>query len=334
MLFTLLPALAGMGAVWLVLPKNQITPILALWDACISVFAFVLISHVLNNILRYFRPSGGKEWNVAIWILLLCTGWILFTFWILTLTARNNETYEDLLIASLYLRFFISLVVLTCLALITWVRRQSESESRSEQRISEIRELSKETELNALRQQLQPHFLFNSLNSIQSLTSSDPRKAQKMVIQLSDFLRGTINKANDSKHTVEVEIEHSRLYLEIEKVRFGDRLNVDWKIEESSLTRKIPALILQPLLENAIKHGLYHTIGPVQIVINLECEEDMLVLEVSNPFDPAFVQASKGTGFGLSSLQRRLFLLHGSKGQLTTSQTENVFTVKLRIPTQ
>jgi LytS/YehU family sensor histidine kinase len=259
--------------------------------------------------------------------------WIFGSFSLVSLVVPTaNETYQDLLLHSVMLRFFIALVVMTCSALIVWIRRQSESEARSQSRFNEIQQLYRETELNALRQQLQPHFLFNSLNSIQSLAATDPQKARNMVLQLSDFLRGTLRKDNHTQLTVEEEIDHTRLYLEIEMVRFSDRLQVDWEVDENVKTLMIPALVLQPLVENAIKFGVYQTSGPVQLWIDVKAENNHVILTVKNPFDPAYSGSAKGTGFGLNSLQRRLYLLYGRNDLVQTTTKEHYFTATLKIP--
>lgn len=125
--------------------------------------------------------------------------------------------------------------------------------------------LLKETELNALKSQINPHFIFNSLNSVSSLTLTAPEKAQEMVIKLSDFLRYSLRNNNDQFSTLSEELNNISLYLEIEKVRFGDRLNINNIINADAEKAIVPILILQPLFENAIKYGLYETLEKVEI---------------------------------------------------------------------
>src|SRR5690606_35869240 len=118
-------------------------------------------------------------------------------------------------------------------------------------------ELLRSAELAKLRQQLQPHFLFNSLNSISALAGSKPEEARKMVHQLSEFLRGTLHKDEQTLVPFSDELRHLQLYLDIEKVRFGNRLKTEIDTHETCLNLKLPSLILQPVVENAIKFGLY-----------------------------------------------------------------------------
>src|SRR6185503_6783933 len=157
-------------------------------------------------------------------------------------------------------------------------------------------------------------------------------EARKMVQQLSDFLRGTIKKEEHQQVTLQEELQYLQLYLEIEKVRFGNRLATNIGIDESTFPMKLPALLLQPVVENAIKFGLYDTTGETMIRITARLEDGNLVISVENPFDPATAQPKQGTGFGLNSVQRRLYLLYGRQDLLFTQQHENIFTTSIKIP--
>jgi LytS/YehU family sensor histidine kinase len=212
--------------------------------------------------------------------------------------------------------------------LISFWYEQQESEKRKEQ----AERLARESELVNLRQQLHPHFLFNSLNSISALVGTRPEEARKMVQQLSDFLRGSLKKDDLQMSTFEEELQYLSLYLDIEKVRFGHRLQVDIQSDETIHKMQLPPLLLQPVVENAIKFGLYDTIGDITIRIHTRREQGMLVVEVSNPFDPETAIPQKGTGFGLSSVRRRLFLLFSRNDLLTVSQDDKIFLTTIRIP--
>src|SRR5690606_38648134 len=142
----------------------------------------------------------------------------------------------------------------------------------------------------------------------------------KMVQQLSEFLRGTLKREDHQFVTFEEELEYLKLYLDIEKVRFGYRLNTSFSTTEESLQCKIPPLILQPLMENAIKFGLYGTTGEVTIVLTAAVEGHYITISVQNPYEPE-MQAQKGTGFGLQSVRRRLYLLFGRNDLMETGQT-------------
>lgn len=198
------------------------------------------------------------------------------------------------------------------------------------QRSNEL--ILKETELFKLRQQLQPHFLYNSLNSINALVLIQPEKAQAMVGKLSDFLRLSVKRESQESIPLEDELSYIESYLAIESIRFGDRLNV---IVERSFDATqhlfIPPFVLQPVLENAIKFGLYGNTGNVTIDIRLEWQQNLLVISVKNPYDIT-AQPPKGTGFGLEGIRRRLYLLFARADLVETRQANNMFTTILKIP--
>jgi two-component system, LytTR family, sensor kinase len=170
------------------------------------------------------------------------------------------------------------------------------------------------------------------LNSINALIGLQPQKARNMIQQLSDFLRGTLKKEDHQWISLEEELQHLQLYLEIEKVRFGHRLSTEVQNETNGM--KLPAMLLQPVVENAIKFGLYDTIGDITISIEAKKDDGNLVVQVRNPFDPETASPKKGTGFGLSSVQRRLYLLFARNDLLQTEIKEALFITTIKIPQQ
>ena len=166
------------------------------------------------------------------------------------------------------------------------------------QQQAQLETMLKESELEMLKSQINPHFIFNSLNSIASLTITAPNQAREMVVKLSDFLRYSLGKENHQLNTVEEEIANLMLYLEIEKVRFGDRLNVLADIDKSLWHLTLPNLILQPLIENSVKHGIYESLENVTIRVTAKYENDVLRVFMTNEFDPQAV-SKKGKGIGL-----------------------------------
>jgi len=198
-------------------------------------------------------------------------------------------------------------------------------------RQQETERIAREAELFKLRQQIQPHFLFNALNSINSLIGSRPKDARRMVQKLSDFLRGTLKKEEGDLLLFSDEIDHLNLYLDLEHMRFGHRLNIERQISESALVCNIPPLLLQPLVENAIKYGLYGTTEDLTIYFKANKQANLLVVDFINPFD-SNLEENSGTGFGLSSVERRLYLLYGRKDLLEISLNEKLFTARLKIP--
>jgi len=153
-----------------------------------------------------------------------------------------------------------------------------------------------------------------------------------MIQTLADFLRGTLNKEEQNQVSLREEVQHLQLYLDIEKVRFGHRLKTEIESDEACLEMKLPQLILQPIVENAIKFGLYDTTDIVGIAIRAESLQGSLQITVQNPFDPSTSKSGNGTGFGLRSIQRRLYLLFARNDLLETNETGSVFTTTVKIP--
>jgi sensor histidine kinase YesM len=189
----------------------------------------------------------------------------------------------------------------------------------------------KEAELNLLKSQINPHFLFNSLNSISSLTITNPSKAQEMIIKLSDFLRYSISRNNNQKSTLKLELENLQRYLDIEKTRFGNKLNYSPDISDDCMDKTLPVMILQPLYENAIKHGVYESTEPITLTAVGRMENGFLTITLINNFDPES-PSKKGEGIGLKNIKERLRLTYFSEGLLHIKKTENTFEVKLIIP--
>ena len=288
---------------------------------------------VINN-MRYYLPGKEKYLYVGIISLVFSTIWLLLVRVSLWGFYKADVGYMEFLSKTTYARYaitFLMTAVLTMLAL-TWYTQKDLEED--DIRKADLERLAREAELNKLRQQLQPHFLFNSLNSISALTGSQPEKARHMIQQLSDFLRGTLKKEAQQSTTLEEELQYLQLYLEIEKVRFGYRLQTRIDHDEALLGLKLPSMLLQPVVENAIKFGLYDTIGEVVIYITAGCKNGMLEISVQNPFDEATASPVKGTGFGLASVRRRLFLLFGRNDLLDIHQEDSRFTTTIKIPTE
>jgi len=300
-------------------------------DSAISNVLLALISYAVGNILRYYRPGKNRHFYVFIWDLAISGVWLLAINWILS-SVITDATYLAFLAISLPVRFFIAFLITGWFSMISWVIYNHEEQSQQEKRKTEAEKLVKEAELFKLRKQLHPHFLFNSLNSISALTVSRPEEARHMVQQLADFLRGTLKNEEELQVTLEEELRLLQLYLDIEKVRFGHRLDTLIEKDETCLSAKIPQLLLQPIVENAIKFGLYDTTEKVLIKITAKREDHLLTISVQNPFDPTTSSSQKGTGFGLSSISRRLYLLYARNDLLETKADGNIFITTVKIP--
>lgn len=304
----------------------------AIIDSAIANTLLLLACLLVMNTLRYYLPKGQQYINIFSICLFLSIIWLLLSKWLLKTALSHYEGYPNLLSHSLSIRFSIAFLLLGCVTMISILWFNQKEQKEREERKTDAEKLAREAELFKLRQQLQPHFLFNSLNSINALIGSRPEEARKMVQQLSDFLRGTIKKEETQWVSLQEELQYLQLYLDIEKVRFGNRLATHTEIDDNTLPLKLPALLLQPIVENAIKFGLYDTTGETVIQLYAAKEENNLVIKVMNPFDPETSSPKQGTGFGLKSVQRRLYLLFARTDLLTTEAKENIFITVVKIP--
>jgi two-component system, LytTR family, sensor kinase len=311
-------------------------PLTALIDALVSNTLLALISLLAANNLRYYRPQKGKYTYILVFCAAISGLWIAavqyIIQYILHQLLKDETAYLAFLDQSTPVRFSIAFLITICMTLMSELWLTLKEQKENENRKADAERLAREAELYNLRQQLQPHFLFNSLNSISALISSQPVQARNMIQQLSDFLRGTLKKEEHQWVLLGDELQHVQLYLEIEKVRFGHRLNTETISDEKSNEQRLPPMLLQPIVENAIKFGLYDTTGPITIRIQAATADNYLVVSVQNPFDPETASPKTGTGFGLSSVQRRLYLLFARADLLTTTTENNLFTTTIKIP--
>jgi two-component system LytT family sensor kinase len=257
--------------------------------------------------------------------------WLISGNFIMTLLDNGDQTYKDFVFSSFMGRSISGLLYYFIIVLIYYLFIYYFSFREKLTREADLRTLIKETELSLLRSQLNPHFIFNSLNSVSSLTISDPKKAQDMLVKLSSYLRYALEHHRSKLIHLSEELENSLLYLEIEKVRFGEKLIFEKEIHKECEECLVPNMILQPLLENAIKHGVYESQEAVIIHISVKKENDFLCITISNNFYKE-IRPGKRKGIGLRNVQERLQLIYGKRDLLKTSIKESVFEVEMNIP--
>jgi two-component system sensor histidine kinase AlgZ len=190
---------------------------------------------------------------------------------------------------------------------------------------------SREAELRALRAQIHPHFLFNSLNSINALIAGKPEEARRLCVGLADFLRRSLTFGQREAIPLSEELELAEQLFAIEKVRFGERLSHATVADDEARACVVPPLLLQPLVENAVTHGISQRLEGGEIRILAERRGAELVITVSNPRD-ADAPSRPGTGIGLQNVRRRLAALHGDEAEVRVVPTDDAFRVELRLP--
>ena len=206
-----------------------------------------------------------------------------------------------------------------------------EKAREAQERALEAQVLARDAELKALRAQVNPHFLFNCLHSISALTSVDSTKAREMCILLADFLRTTLRLGRLESITLEEELALVRGYLAIEKVRFGTRVQLQERINKETLSVQLPPLLLQPLVENAIRHGIANLPEGGAIGLNVERDPDAVSITIENSYDPDTPSSLK-TGLGLDNVRRRLHTRYGNQASVNVTTDASRFSVQLRLP--
>ncbi len=309
-----------------------IEPLKAMIDGVISNLLLAACCLLVLNNMRYYLPKREKYLYILVISTALTLIWILLLRVCLGAIFKQDELYLVWLKQTTTIRFGYGFLMIGCntMLCLLWYSQKAQQEEIDRRADTEM--LAKDAELNKLRQQLQPHFLFNSLNSISALTGSQPEKARQMIQQLSDLLRGTLKNEDQLWTTLGEELRYLQLYLDIEKVRFGHRLQTQIIYEDTLLQMQLPSMLLQPLVENAIKFGLYDTLGEVTILIAVENKNNMLAIQIENPFDETTSTPIKGTGFGLSSIKRRLYLLFGRHDLLEIKKESQKFITIITIP--
>ena len=191
--------------------------------------------------------------------------------------------------------------------------------------------LEAQARISALQALIRPHFLFNSMNTIASLTRTDPQQAEEAVEDLSDLLRASLSTTRD-RTSLKEELEITAIYQRIEKLRLGDRLQIRWDIDELPMRARIPSLTIQPLVENAIYHGIELLPEGGEILISGKRDGRYLQITVSNPVAPGKSRAKIGNNMAMSNIRQRFELAYGKRASVEIDNSDNRFVVALRFP--
>lgn len=309
---------------------------LALIEAIIYGAGFALVGLSIWFIVRFTGLTEGSLWNALMSHLaagaLLIFIWLATSYFLTGYFLGYNTSLRQAAIADIWWRIALGLVYYLLVALIYYLLIFYQNYKEKQIREIEMESTLKETELSMLKAQINPHFIFNSLNSISSLTLTRPEDAHEMIVKLSSFLRYTIGHSETELVPLSQEIETIQLYLEIEKLRFGKKLEVTFEgVDSIPGSAKLPNLILQPLIENAIKYGVYESTSASTIIVQIAYSDKHLQIEITNSTEDDSV-AHKGKGIGLKNVRGRLQLIYESADLLQTHKEENQYKVQLTIP--
>lgn len=309
--------------------------VIAISDAAIYTTMVFLLGIGIWYIVRYLSISEQK-YHLILADHLVTGGivvliWLFSGYYALLWLFSENQTYITFLDDSLPWRFVYLILVYALLVMIYYLVNYYRQYNEKLMQEAELKQVIQQSELNMLKAQINPHFLFNSLNSIHSLIMTDTDKASDMLMELSEFMRYTVRKNHNEQVSLKDELENIEKYLDIEKIRFGSRLVIEEEIAEVCLKIKIPNLILQPVYENAIKHGVNESTDTVTITTKCEPVDGMLKITIGNNYAPGSV-ARKGKGVGLDNIRKRLQLHYKRADLLEIERSSFYFTVNIKIP--
>jgi two-component system sensor histidine kinase AlgZ len=227
--------------------------------------------------------------------------------------------------------FSVAVILYLLVLSIHYVAFAYEAARTAEHQQFELRVLTRDAELRALRAQLNPHFLYNSLNSISALTTVDPEGARRMCVLLGDFLRRTLRVTALDSIPLADELALVDAFLDIEQVRFGSRLKVERQIDETALACRVPPLLLQPLVENAVAHGVAGLIDGGSIVFTVVKRDGRVLLRIDNPRDPDVAPRQRGS-VGLENVRRRVQTAFPDRARIEAVAEADAFRVELNLP--
>jgi len=257
--------------------------------------------------------------------------WILFIYVAMVTILGFDETYQNFFYHTILWRFLVGWMLYAIVVSFYYlVSYYSELQERSLKE-SELKNLVTQAELRSLKFQINPHFIFNSMNSMSALTEIDPKKAKEMIIKLADFLRYILATNEREKNKLSEELKNIRLYLDIEKIRFEEKFDYSEEINEECNKAEIPNMILQPLFENVIKHAVYETFDKVLLTLRCSLDDGYLKIHLQNNFDESS-KSRKGTGVGLKNISDRLNLIYRRNDLMEVKKEKGIFSVTLFIP--
>ena len=312
----------------------HIPAITALYDSLIFNALFAGLGIGIWYVVRFNEFDSSGLYKVAlvhfVSAIIIVALWLSISYFIIEGFYERTE-YSQFFYQSLTWRFVIGLFYYMLLALIYYLILYNENLQQKIKDEANLKALIWQAEVRALKNQINPHFLFNSLNSISSLTVTQPEKAREMIVKLSELMRYSLKSNPDNKTSIEEELQNIDRYLAIEKIRFGNKLDYLPEINEACKAKLLPAMILQPLIENVIKHGVYESMNTIELKLNCSFQDNFLIVEILNNFDDNAVKSSN-SGIGLENIRQRLSLIYKRNDLLQITNKNNLFKVKLLVP--
>jgi len=286
-----------------------------------SVYLSIEHNQMTKVILSHF--GGG---------LLISIIWLALGYFAVISIVNDTDMFGDFFVKTIKSRFIIGILYYFLLTAFYYIVIYYSGFQERTLKETELKNLVTESELRSLKFQINPHFIFNSLNSMSALTEIDPKKAKQMIIKLADFLRYTLANNDRQKNSLNEELKNIKLYLDIEKIRFEEKFIYVEELHEECGKTEIPSMILQPLFENAIKHAVYETLDAVTIKLSCTKQDDFLKITLCNNFEGE--SHKKGAGVGLKNIKDRLSLIYQQDNLMEIKKESGKFIVNIYIPLQ
>jgi len=289
-------------------------------------------------VIRYIdiskSPSLSSLLNLFAAILVCGLIWLGLSYAIDSLLFKEQAAFWNFYNSFFSIRAFEGALLFTVLVSVLLLLKFQEKIGRSMVEEAELRSLVSETRIQVLNSQINPHFLFNSLNSISAQTLIDPERSREMITGLSEYLRYTLDSENENLIAFEKDLENSIKYMDIERIRFGKRLELKTSVDPDAKNFLVPRMLLQPLLENVIKHAVEKSVDQIKAQLTVTHGNDNFELTLSNDLPEKESRNSIpkiGNGLGLSNLEERLVLNFGSGVQFKYGFEKLLFVVRLKI---
>lgn len=308
--------------------------LVAIIDSLISTVLFCFAGLSYWYVVRYNSNVQISKWQLVLnhgFSLLVFIGTLgVISFGLSSLFFLSSEDFLSNYQNSIYFKFLFFLILYFFLALAYYIQILILEMLEQQQHQQQLHQMLQEAELIALKAQINPHFLFNSLNSASALSLIQPQKAHEMIVKLAEYFRYSLTKSSSSTVEIQEELANGQLFLEIEKIRFAEKLQIEFDVLDDNFSLKIPAMILQPIYENAVKHGLHESLEPVLIKTTISLFNDYTEISISNNF--CNKSTKQGTNKGLKLVAERLRLFYKSESIMFIKKQDSIFEVLFRFP--
>ena len=339
------------------LPSHRLWLVITAWSAVAVISALILradqavpLRYGLESSLFWYAALGTLVW-IACWLDLRYAIWkrtiprallihagigvIALSVWAAVNVAfhrvRVGPDFWTVVFEHWMFQLLSTVMTYAASVAIGLAVQSKDRERERRQRELRLEVLTREAELTAIKAQLQPHFLFNALNSIMALVEQDPAEARRMLIRLSSLLHSVFDRLDEPEVPLERELETIRDYLEIERIRFGDRISFRIDADAAARQLPVPPFLLQPIVENAVKHGIEPHAHPGTVTVTGQLDGDRLRLSVADS-GGGINGSTSGHGRGLELTRRRLATAYGNDATLRSERRQDVFTVTLDLP--